>query len=164
MASAQHRIFLKDSQATEAMGAAIAACCTAGSSIHLLGDLGAGKSTLVRGFLHSLGHRGPVKSPTYTLVEGYELSGQRYYHFDLYRLGDPEELEYLGIRDYFDGQSICLLEWPQRGEGLLPAPSLVVELHYYPHGNSHGREAILRPGSSDTSMIVDCINRHFSSL
>ena len=158
--SHQHSLFLEDSQATEALGAALAACCPAGSSIHLFGDLGAGKSTLVRGFLQSLGHQGPVKSPTYTLVEGYELSGQRYFHFDLYRLGEAEELEYLGIRDYFDGQSVCLLEWPQRGKGFLPAPNLVVELHYL----QHGREATLRPGRPDSSVIMDCIARHVSSL
>jgi tRNA threonylcarbamoyladenosine biosynthesis protein TsaE len=98
--------------------------------IHLRGDLGAGKTTLVRGLLRALGHAGRVKSPTYTLVEPYELSSLHFYHFDFYRLKNQEEWEQAGFREYFNGEALCAVEWPERAHGPLAPPDLDIELRF----------------------------------
>lgn len=123
-----------DPDAQAAFGAALAAVCPPGCIVHLHGDLGAGKTTLVRGFLRGRGHDGPVRSPTYTLIEPYELADGAVYHLDLYRLGDPEELEYLGLRDLLGGEVTLLIEWPERGEGWLPPPDLVLDIAHLEKG------------------------------
>ena len=133
------RIFLKDSAATEAAGAALGKVLPAGDwVIYLQGDLGAGKTTLVRGLLQVLGHPGRVPSPTYTLVEPYELGAHSLRHLDLYRLADPEELAYLGIRDM---SGILLIEWPEKGVRFLPPPDLVCRLAVAEEGRSLATEA-----------------------
>lgn len=120
--------YLSDEEATLTLGVEMAGVLEKPALVFLEGDLGAGKTTLSRGFLRGLGHEGGVKSPTYTLVEPYTLDGVTVFHFDLYRLSDGAELAYLGLDDYFATPSILLVEWPERGAGWLGSPDWRVTL------------------------------------
>ena len=137
-------LYLADEDAMVALGTRIAQVTQGHGIVFLDGDLGAGKTTLSRGIIRGLGHVGSVKSPTFTLVEPYEIGEIRAFHFDLYRLVDPEELEYLGIRDYLEDDALCLIEWPQKGAGFLPKPDLTITIS--PHDS--GRSLSLLPQSS----------------
>lgn len=108
----------------EALGAQLATQVGKVRLVNIHGPLGAGKTTLVRGMLHGLGHVGAVKSPTFTLVEPYTFGNLHFYHFDLYRLNDPRELEFLGLRDYLDDKGVCVVEWAERAQGILPSPDV----------------------------------------
>lgn len=121
-------ITLTSSEETELMGAALWQALPEKCLVYLCGDLGAGKTTLVRGLLRAGGYLGTVKSPTYTLVEEYRVADRQIYHFDLYRLKDPEELEWLGIDDYLHQVALCCIEWPQRGQGYLPDADVIISL------------------------------------
>lgn len=134
----------------QALGARLAAACNSAAVIFLTGQLGAGKTTLTRGFLRGLGYEGHVKSPTYTLVESYAPGGRTVYHFDFYRVHDPAELEFLGVDDYFDERSLCLIEWPECGFGHLPLPDLSCDIV----SHAAGREVTVRSGSERGHFIL----------
>lgn len=126
----ENTIYIENETAMMDFGGKLADELVDGGIVYLKGDLGAGKTTLVRGLLRHLGHQGIVKSPTYTLVEPYKLKNRTIYHFDLYRLGDPEELEYMGGRDYWESGALCLIEWPEQAKGYLPEADVIVEISY----------------------------------
>ncbi|MGJ0493222.1 tRNA (adenosine(37)-N6)-threonylcarbamoyltransferase complex ATPase subunit type 1 TsaE [Methylobacter sp.] len=129
---------LNNTEETEQFGAQLWELLPPKCLVFLQGDLGAGKTTMVRGFLRAAGFSGAVKSPTYTLVEEYSLADRQVFHFDLYRVVDPEELEWIGIRDYFDQDAVCFIEWPDMGKGYLPEPDVVITLT--PEGSGRSLE------------------------
>ena len=137
---------LADEAATLALGAALAAAAEPGLVIALEGDLGAGKTTLVRGLLRALGDNGPVKSPTYTLVELHAISGLDLYHFDFYRFNQPEEYLDAGLDEYFDGHGICMVEWPDRAAPYLPPADLRVVLTVRGEGRDVRLDAVSERG------------------
>ena len=122
------KITLLNEQDTERLGFELWRVLPDKGLVFLNGELGAGKTTLTRGVLRASGHKSAVKSPTYTLVEEYETPRGKFFHFDLYRVKDPEELEWIGIRDYLEQQSLCFIEWPELGKGYLPGPDIVITM------------------------------------
>lgn len=128
------RQYAANEDATEGLGRACAGLLTPGRRVYVSGGLGAGKTTLIRGMLRGLGHRGSVTSPTYTLVEPYSLSGLTVYHLDLYRIDDPGELEFIGFRDMLGERSVCLIEWPERAADRLPAADMTIAIEFSGHG------------------------------
>ena len=146
------RIDLADEAATLALGAALAARLAPGDVIHLEGDLGAGKTTLVRGLIQALSPGVRVRSPTYTLVEPYSMPEFEILHLDLYRLGSPDELEALGVRESV-GEAVILAEWPERGAGLLPAAQLRITLEH----SGPGRTAHLEGFGSRGRSLVEAL-------
>ncbi|MGJ3495191.1 ADP-binding protein [Piscirickettsia salmonis] len=137
-----YQCFIADGLQMQAFGAKLALCCKQLSLLELQGDLGAGKTTLTRGFLRGLGVTGAVKSPTYTLVELYECVDMNIAHFDLYRLADPEELLFIGIEDYL-ADRLCIVEWPEKGQGVLPVADLECVISY----DNEGRHLYFKAGS-----------------
>ena len=147
---------LPDEVATLALGGKLGRVLEAGLSIWLQGDLGAGKTTLTRGVLRELGFFGRVKSPTYTLVELYELSRFNLYHFDLYRFTDPDEWEDAGFREYFNADSVCLVEWPDKAGGRLPEPDLRVRFEILDAGRSVWIEGLTEAGRACIARLNSC--------
>jgi tRNA threonylcarbamoyladenosine biosynthesis protein TsaE len=121
-------VFLNDSDATEKFGAELWTKLPEKALVFLHGDLGAGKTTLVRGLLRAAGVAGAIKSPTYAVIEEYSVAERKIFHFDLYRLADAEELEWIGIDDYLNQNALCLIEWSCKGEGVLPKADVNITL------------------------------------
>ncbi|MDD5241131.1 MAG: tRNA (adenosine(37)-N6)-threonylcarbamoyltransferase complex ATPase subunit type 1 TsaE [Sulfuricella sp.] len=146
--------YLADEDATDAFGTALAALLKPGLMITLGGDLGAGKTALVRAMLRALGYKGKVKSPTYTLVEHYVVSSLYLYHFDFYRFNDPDEWHEAGFREYFNENSVCLVEWPEKAGDLLPSPDIKISLDVL----ETGRDVTVEAGSEKGDQCLKDLN------
>jgi tRNA threonylcarbamoyladenosine biosynthesis protein TsaE len=148
-------LHLPDEAATLEFAGHFQRALPAGCVVFLRGNLGAGKTTFVRGCLRAAGFQGAVKSPTFTVVEEYLLDGRAIYHFDLYRLADPEELEWIGIRDYLRPDALCFIEWPERGRGVLPDADVEIALGFSPSS----RSLTVTPLSSAGRKVVEDLLR-----
>lgn len=153
--------YVPDGQAMEDLGQSLSRSAKRPGVIYLRGDLGTGKTTLVRGLLRGFGYHGKVKSPTYTLVEPYPIDGLTIYHLDLYRLGSPEELEWIGIRDLLGESALLLVEWPEQGDGVLPPADLVISLAYRGQGRELQFQALTAAGEL---MVAACLQQDPSLL
>ena len=153
------QVQLDNEEAHVAFGEALGHALQGRGLVYLEGELGAGKTTLTRGVLRAYGYQGAVKSPTYTLVEPYELGCQRIYHLDLYRLSDPEELEFIGGRDVLADDALIFVEWPSRGEGWLPTPDLRLVLEVA----AQGRLASLAACSGKGEDVLALLQNRVSS-
>lgn len=145
-----YKTSLVDEAATFALGATLAKHLTPGLVIYLHGDLGAGKTALTRSILRAAGHQGLVKSPTYTLAEPYTIAAQgrelTFMHFDLYRMISADEFIEAGFRDEFNGETICIVEWPEKGDGILPSPDLEIWITILDQGRAIKMEALSEQG------------------
>lgn len=148
---------LPDEDATLALGAALAHCIEPGLTFHLRGELGAGKTTLVRGVLRGAGYQGRVKSPTYTLVELYTVSRLDFHHFDFYRFHDPREWTDAGFRESFNGRIVSLIEWPEKAGDLLPPSDVEIGLE----SSGSGRNASLRSSSPQGDRCLGCLQERY---
>jgi len=147
-------------QEQERIGEGLSRVVPARCLIYLTGDLGAGKTTLTRGLLRGLGYGGAVKSPTYTLIEPYEIGERRCYHLDLYRLADPDEIEYLGLRDMLEEDAIMLVEWPEQGAGALPEPDLMIHIRYL----GQGRELTISAATEQGVRVLDKLHQELGAV
>lgn len=150
-----YTLSLPDLSATKTVARRMAESLQVGLTVYLHGDLGVGKTTLVRELLAVLGHNGVAKSPTYTLVETYAVAGFTINHFDLYRLTDPMELEFIGIRDYVTADAINFFEWAQKGQGYVPAADIVVDLIFV----EDGRKITLTANSSVGKALLQALQK-----
>jgi tRNA threonylcarbamoyladenosine biosynthesis protein TsaE len=146
---------LPDEAATLRLGAALAKALQPGLRIYLTGELGAGKTTLVRGVLHALGHQGRVKSPSYTLVELYSLSRLYLYHFDFYRFNNPTEWGEAGFRDEFASRAVCMVEWPEKAAGVIPPADVRIELQPVEAGRDVRLIADSEPGRRCLELLIE---------
>ncbi len=152
-----YKTILPDEAATQALGKSLAHCLVPGLSVYLHGDLGAGKTALTRAILHAAGHQGHVKSPTYTLAEPYQISLQErpvtLMHFDLYRMISAEEFVEAGFREEFNDQNICIVEWPEKAEGILPAPDIHIFLSIAGNGRKVELQALSDKGNACLALL-----------
>jgi tRNA threonylcarbamoyladenosine biosynthesis protein TsaE len=155
---------LPDEAATGRFGESLAPLLHPGLVVYLEGDLGAGKTTLARALIRALGHAGPVKSPTYSLVEVYVLSSLHLYHFDFYRFESPEEFLDAGLGEYFNETAVCLVEWPERAEGCVPPPDLQLRLHHAGLGRVLEAVAVTAQGQACLSVLAPATGADGSSI